>query len=154
MTTKWSFDQQFIKDVIDKGYVLLEDPKLTKSKKNNIRIDINKFHFDIAGKIRQVLHYPYLLPFSFFLIRALIYITIYSKKCYNFFSKKITNQLFLLICNYHIMYLINVIYKTFFCFTTIELFFLLYIINCLHYIFHSNYLHSFISFYSLKATHL
>lgn len=49
MTTKWSFDQQFIKDVIDKGYVLLEDPKLTKSKKKNIRIDINKFQSFLRG---------------------------------------------------------------------------------------------------------
>lgn len=50
MTTKWSFDQQFIKDVIDKGYVLLEDPKLTKSKKKNIRIDINKFQNFLRGE--------------------------------------------------------------------------------------------------------
>ena len=49
MTANWNFDQQFIKDVIAKGYVLLEDPKISKSKKKNIRIDIKKFQAFLRG---------------------------------------------------------------------------------------------------------
>ena len=49
MTANWNFDQQFIKDVIAKGYVLLEDPKISTYKKKNIRIDIKKFQAFLRG---------------------------------------------------------------------------------------------------------
>lgn len=49
MTTNWSFDPKFIEMVIKKGYVLLEDPKMPKSKKKNIRTDIATFKRFLSG---------------------------------------------------------------------------------------------------------
>ena len=43
MTSNWSFDKKFIEDVIAKGYVLLDDPKLSKATKKSIRTDIQTF---------------------------------------------------------------------------------------------------------------
>lgn len=43
MIKKWAFDPKFIEDVISKGYILLEDPKIIKTKKKNIRTDIETF---------------------------------------------------------------------------------------------------------------
>ena len=37
MTSNWSFDKKFIEDVIAKGYVLLDDPKLSKSTKKVLK---------------------------------------------------------------------------------------------------------------------
>lgn len=41
--SKWMFDQKFLSDVIDKGYVLLDNPHISKAKKKNIRTDIATF---------------------------------------------------------------------------------------------------------------
>jgi leucyl-tRNA synthetase len=50
MAKKWSFDKQFLEEVINKGYVLLEDPKVSKSRKSGIRCDIRAFENFISKK--------------------------------------------------------------------------------------------------------
>lgn len=63
MTTKWNFDHKFIEDVISKGYVLLDDPKLSKSKKKNIRTDIATFkrflNGDFENRVNPISNPPY-----------------------------------------------------------------------------------------------
>ena len=43
MTTNWTFDQNFITEVIKRGYTLLDDDKLPKSKRKSIQTDIATF---------------------------------------------------------------------------------------------------------------
>lgn len=49
MKTNWNFNKQFIKEVISKGYVLLDDPKLPKIAKKSIKTDISTFTRFING---------------------------------------------------------------------------------------------------------
>ena len=37
MTTNWTIDQKFIEEVIKRGYTLLEDGRLTKSRRKSIK---------------------------------------------------------------------------------------------------------------------
>lgn len=43
MATNWTFDKNFISEVIKRGYVLLEDDRLSKSKRKSIKTDIETF---------------------------------------------------------------------------------------------------------------
>lgn len=47
--SKWMFDQKFLTDVIEKGYVLLDNPHIPKTKKKNIRTDIATFNGFLMG---------------------------------------------------------------------------------------------------------
>lgn len=41
--SKWTFEQKFISDVINRGYVLLDNPHISKSKRKSIKTDIETF---------------------------------------------------------------------------------------------------------------
>ncbi len=43
MTTNWTLDEKFIAEVIKRGYTLLEDDRLPKSKRKSIKTDLDTF---------------------------------------------------------------------------------------------------------------
>ena len=49
MVSKWQLDKKFMEDVISKGYVLLDDSKLSKTTKKDIRTDIKTFNRFLEG---------------------------------------------------------------------------------------------------------